>query len=162
RSTFALRATVDTPSLCVPALRSSRLPLRAAPGRRAELRASEGVRKGGVEPPKPFGYRILSPARLPVPPLSLTAPQRTLTSCRNVGDQKLVDRPALGGVAVDGAARRDAQRAQTGGASRAVALVELGYRVGGGVADEDPASAARQRHDQLLQPFLIRRAEPRR
>src|ERR1017187_7290031 len=23
------------------------------------------VRKGGVEPPKPFGYRILSPARLP-------------------------------------------------------------------------------------------------
>ena len=28
------------------------------------------VRKGGVEPPKPFGYRILSPARLPVPPLS--------------------------------------------------------------------------------------------
>ncbi len=32
--------------------------------------ASEGVRKGGVEPPRPFGHRILSPARLPVPPLS--------------------------------------------------------------------------------------------
>src|SRR5688500_6691009 len=31
---------------------------------------SEGVRKGGVEPPWPFGHRILSPARLPVPPLS--------------------------------------------------------------------------------------------
>src|SRR3989442_1260741 len=31
------------------------------------------VRKGGVEPPKPFGYRILSPARLPVPPLSRSA-----------------------------------------------------------------------------------------
>ena len=28
------------------------------------------VRKGGVEPPRPFGHRILSPARLPVPPLS--------------------------------------------------------------------------------------------
>ena len=28
------------------------------------------MRKGGVEPPKPCGYRILSPARLPVPPLS--------------------------------------------------------------------------------------------
>ena len=25
----------------------------------------EVVRKGGVEPPQPFGYRILSPARLP-------------------------------------------------------------------------------------------------
>ena len=29
-----------------------------------------GMRKGGVEPPRPFGHRILSPARLPVPPLS--------------------------------------------------------------------------------------------
>jgi hypothetical protein len=28
------------------------------------------VRKGGLEPPRPFGHRILSPARLPVPPLS--------------------------------------------------------------------------------------------
>src|SRR5439155_12379233 len=37
---------------------------------RARKQAGEGVRKGGVEPPKPFGYRILSPARLPVPPLS--------------------------------------------------------------------------------------------
>jgi hypothetical protein len=27
------------------------------------------VRKEGVEPPRPFGHRILSPARLPVPPL---------------------------------------------------------------------------------------------
>src|SRR5438876_5125458 len=35
------------------------------------LRRVVMVRKGGVEPPKPFGYRILSPARLPVPPLSL-------------------------------------------------------------------------------------------
>src|ERR1700687_6086257 len=33
------------------------------------------VRKGGVEPPKPFGYRILSPARLPVPPLSQASVQ---------------------------------------------------------------------------------------
>src|SRR5207248_10744483 len=27
------------------------------------------VRKGGVEPPRPRGHRILSPARLPIPPL---------------------------------------------------------------------------------------------
>src|SRR5205823_2390498 len=27
------------------------------------------VRKGGVEPPRPCGHRILSPARLPIPPL---------------------------------------------------------------------------------------------
>src|SRR3954468_13452878 len=37
---------------------------------RSVFMVDEGVRKGGVEPPKPFGYRILSPARLPVPPLS--------------------------------------------------------------------------------------------
>src|SRR5512143_2544151 len=28
------------------------------------------VRKGGLEPPRPFGHWILSPARLPIPPLS--------------------------------------------------------------------------------------------
>ena len=28
------------------------------------------VRKGGFEPPRPLGHRILNPARLPVPPLS--------------------------------------------------------------------------------------------
>ena len=28
------------------------------------------VRKGGLEPPRPLGHRILSPARLPIPPLS--------------------------------------------------------------------------------------------
>jgi hypothetical protein len=28
-----------------------------------------GLRKEGFEPPRPFGHRILSPARLPVPPL---------------------------------------------------------------------------------------------
>lgn len=27
------------------------------------------VRKEGFEPPRPFGHRILSPARLPIPPL---------------------------------------------------------------------------------------------
>ena len=36
-----------------------------------EVRAGTGsLRKGGVEPPWPYGHRILSPARLPVPPLS--------------------------------------------------------------------------------------------
>ena len=34
-----------------------------------------GVREGGFEPPRPFGHRILSPARLPVPPLSHTTAQ---------------------------------------------------------------------------------------
>src|SRR5262245_43784260 len=48
----------------VPALRS---PVR-------ECSPSEEVRKGGVEPPRPFGHRILSPARLPVPPLSRDGP----------------------------------------------------------------------------------------
>ena len=28
------------------------------------------MRKGGLEPPQPSGYRLLRPARLPVPPLS--------------------------------------------------------------------------------------------
>ena len=42
----------------------------APSGRQAERARHVMVRKGGVEPPKPFGYRILSPARLPIPPLS--------------------------------------------------------------------------------------------
>jgi hypothetical protein len=29
--------------------------------------------KAGIEPARPFGHRILSPARLPVPPLRLGA-----------------------------------------------------------------------------------------
>src|SRR5262245_50346421 len=33
-------------------------------------RPSRRVRKEGLEPPYPFGYQILSLARLPVPPLS--------------------------------------------------------------------------------------------
>ena len=33
-------------------------------------RAMYLVREGGVEPPGPFGHRILSPARLPIPPLA--------------------------------------------------------------------------------------------
>ncbi len=35
-----------------------------------QFRSSAGVREGGLEPPRPFGHRILSPARLPVPALS--------------------------------------------------------------------------------------------
>src|SRR5258708_26678131 len=38
----------------------------------ASFQANFLVRKEGFEPPRPFGHRILSPARLPVPPL----PQR--------------------------------------------------------------------------------------
>src|SRR5438552_11178860 len=57
-------------ALLVLALRSSRLRAARFGGQARCTHASEGVRKGGVEPPKPFGYRILSPARLPVPPLS--------------------------------------------------------------------------------------------
>src|SRR4029453_1646624 len=61
--------------LPVLALRSSRLRAclhsvaRATAGWRLKG-ASEGVRKEGLEPPYPFGYQILSLARLPVPPLS--------------------------------------------------------------------------------------------
>ena len=51
--------------------RDERKPMPAPPKlARRFCAASEGVRKGGVEPPRPFGHRILSPARLPVPPLS--------------------------------------------------------------------------------------------
>ena len=60
---------------------------RPSRGRRRSVaqpnRARAKVRKGGVEPPKPFGYRILSPARLPVPPLSRGS---TVTCCRRLGD----------------------------------------------------------------------------
>ncbi len=38
--------------------------------RRSRQRATSGMRKGGLEPAQPSGHRILSPARLPVPPLS--------------------------------------------------------------------------------------------
>src|SRR5438477_8189253 len=56
---------------------------------RQSCAASEGVRKGGVEPPKPFGYRILSPARLPVPPLSRERERRVRVSrdAGHVGDE---------------------------------------------------------------------------
>ena len=39
------------------------------------------VRKEGFEPPRPFGHRILSPARLPVPPL----PHRGVSKFYNRG-----------------------------------------------------------------------------
>jgi hypothetical protein len=35
-----------------------------------QSRRSEVVRAKGLEPPHPFGYRDLNPARLPVPPRS--------------------------------------------------------------------------------------------
>ena len=41
-----------------------------APKLARRRQASEGVRKEGLEPPYPFGYQILSLARLPIPPLS--------------------------------------------------------------------------------------------
>src|SRR5438105_2727626 len=37
--------------------------------------------KVGIEPTRPFGHRILSPARLPVPPLRLAAMVRGDLSC---------------------------------------------------------------------------------
>ena len=37
---------------------------------KAKIRGAEGVREGRLELPRPLGHRILSPARLPVPPLS--------------------------------------------------------------------------------------------
>src|SRR2546427_10514022 len=38
------------------------------------------VRKEGVEPPRPCGHRILSPARLPVPPLPHSGHRTDYTS----------------------------------------------------------------------------------
>ena len=35
--------------------------------------ADELVRKGGIEPPRPCGHKILNLARLPIPPLSHAA-----------------------------------------------------------------------------------------
>ena len=35
-----------------------------------KLVGREMVRKGGLEPPRPFGHQILNLARLPIPPLS--------------------------------------------------------------------------------------------
>jgi hypothetical protein len=61
------------------ALRGGRTRLAAARGLRhapRESQATDRVRKGGLEPPQPFGYRILSPARLPIPPLSRGGSQR--------------------------------------------------------------------------------------
>src|SRR5439155_14163906 len=44
---------------------------RTAPGRPDRPRLSRfAVREGGLEPPRPAGHRILSPARLPIPALS--------------------------------------------------------------------------------------------
>jgi glycosyltransferase involved in cell wall biosynthesis len=62
------------------------------------------VRKGGVEPPKPFGYRILSPARLPIPPLSLgngCAPSECTTRMLPSPHNDMV--PELPGAGVTGA-----------------------------------------------------------
>src|SRR5712692_280414 len=58
----------------VGALRLVRLggfaPFGRAQGKQGNVSSSETfVRKEGVEPPRPCGHRILSPARLPVPPL---------------------------------------------------------------------------------------------
>src|SRR3954468_22294881 len=65
---------------------------------RSVFMVDEGVRKGGVEPPKPFGYRILSPARLPVPPLSHGWSR--LARGQHDGNQVFLDRASTGRVAV--------------------------------------------------------------
>ena len=53
------------------------------------------VRKGGFEPPQPFGYRILNPARLPVPPLSHGPPclHETLGKARPANSEATTPRP---------------------------------------------------------------------
>src|SRR5579872_6046822 len=58
------------------------------------------VRKEGVEPPRPRGHRILSPARLPVPPLPHGPPKdSTLTPyCRRRTRFEAAKAPALGEV----------------------------------------------------------------
>ncbi len=39
------------------------------------------VREGGVEPPRRYRHRILNPARLPIPPLSVDAKPLLLVLC---------------------------------------------------------------------------------
>src|ERR1051325_3573531 len=43
------------------------------------------VRKGGLEPPRPFGQWILSPSRLPIPPLSRNTKKGPWRSSKKVG-----------------------------------------------------------------------------
>ena len=59
--------------------------LRAGPPSRGSSGASDSrrlVRTGGVEPPRPFGHRILSPVRLPVPPRSPVRARETQPRAR--------------------------------------------------------------------------------
>jgi hypothetical protein len=56
----------------------------------------EVLRKEGVEPTRPFGHRILSPARLPVPPLprgeSITPLHNAIISTTGAGGRtRLID-----------------------------------------------------------------------
>src|ERR1043165_5441823 len=43
------------------------------------------VRKGGLEPPRPLGHWILSPARLPIPPLSRDTKKGPFAGPQKVG-----------------------------------------------------------------------------
>src|SRR6185295_6609193 len=119
---------------------------------------SEGVRKGGVEPPKPFGYRILSPARLPVPPLSRGrgASGRMLADIR---DQVLRDGTAAAGVAVDRPTGHRAMRMQSRGARFRVRVVQALDLFRRRIAHDDMAAAAHKIDDELLEPLLIGRPE---
>src|SRR5260370_30650220 len=95
-------------------------------------------------------------------------PASRMTRLRRLGeridirDQILVNKPATGGVAVDGSTRLDAMRAQSGAACPVVPVVEAHDFSCRRVAQQHVASTARERQDQLLQPALVARVEWRR
>ena len=61
--------------------------LRATVGLQASEPERRGVRKEGLEPTHPFGYQILSLARLPVPPLSRVNGHRQRTPEARLGER---------------------------------------------------------------------------
>src|SRR5262245_53209407 len=157
--------------------------LHASVGNARERTGSEGVRKGGVEPPKPFGYRILSPARLPVPPLSRATPARDAAGrvrqllrvarhrdgrgnppsllMRNVADEIFLDCPPARGHAVHGPSSRHPMGPQTDLFGVSIAIIERRDGVSSRIAQEHLASTGRQLDDDFLQAHLVLRLEPR-
>ena len=64
--------------------------MRAPAGALSQMiRLSDGVREGGVEPPRPFGHTDLNRARLPIPPLARRGrAQTSLRSSRVAGGRR--------------------------------------------------------------------------
>src|SRR5947207_9267559 len=105
------------------------------------------VRKGGLEPPRPLGHWILSPARLPIPPLSrlqkkdrcpvlekVGAPTRTRTWNQQIKSLLLYQLSYGGRTRCNGPPRANISRA---------AADSTGVRAGGQAAAAKPSSSIR-------------------